>query len=303
MRIQTRADPTRFFDGGVPAWLGLPEIPPDRSSPPRIVLDRLEDDRGRESFELLRRIAYADARLGTVIAVPARPWDFRTDLTSTPRWFTWLVPKSGRHLPAALVHDALVGGGDEASYTTEPPVRIDRVEADRVFRDAMRDTGTGVVRRWLAWAAVTAVSLVVAGRPHWSPWVRWWFRLVVPGTFALIVYLGACATVMLLGREWPGFVTLPWMDHPDGWRQVLGGLSGAIVVPLLLGVLWGPYQRVAAVAGVAVATLLHVTLAVGVVAVAYQAVEWVAMRWPGVAATATAVALAASLVGFALAVW
>ena len=83
-----------------------------------------------------------------------------------------------------------------------------------------------------------------------SPAVRWWFRLVVPATFALIVYLGACATLMLLDRQWPGFVALPWMEHPDGWRQVLGGLSGAVAVPLLLGVLWGPYQRVAAIAGV-----------------------------------------------------
>lgn len=303
MRIQTRADPARFFDGGTPAWLGLPEVPPDRSSPPRVVLDRLEDDRGRESFEMLRRIAYADARLGTVIAVPARPWEFRTDLTSTPRWFTWLVPKSGRHLPAALVHDALVGGGDHASYTTEPRVRIDRVEADRVFRDAMRDTGTGVVRRWLAWAAVTCVSLVVTGRPHWSPWVRWWFRVVVPATFAVIGYLGLCATLVLLDRQWPGFVSLPWMEQPDGWRQVLGGLSGAIVVPLLLGVLWGPYQRVAAIAGVAVATLLHVTVAVAVVAIGYQAVEWVATRWPAATAVALVVVLAVALVGFGVAVW
>lgn len=100
---------------------------------------------------MLRRIAYHDPVLDTVIVVPAQA-AFRTDLTSVPRWFTWLVPKSGRHLPAALIHDGLVGEeGEAGDYLTDPAMRIDRIEADRIFRDGMRDTGTGVVRRWIAW--------------------------------------------------------------------------------------------------------------------------------------------------------
>ncbi len=62
------------------------------------------------------------------------------------------MPRTGAHLPAALVHDALVGQRDDgaASYVSTQGHVVDRVEADRVFRDAMADTGTGVVRRWLA---------------------------------------------------------------------------------------------------------------------------------------------------------
>lgn len=301
MQLQTRARPKRFFDGGVPAWLGLPEIPPDPTAPPRVVLNRIEDEQGRESWEMLRRIAYRDPVLDTVIIVPARLEEFRTDLTSVPRWFTWLVPKSGRHLPAALIHDGLVGGvRDAASATTDPEVRIDRVEADRILRDAMRDTGTGVIRRWLAWAAVTTVSLVLVGRPGWSPLLRWWFRLVVPATYLAILYCGTSATLVLLDRHVPGFWDLPWMRSEGFWMQVLGGLAGAIVVPILLGVLWGGYLRVAAIAGVAVATLLHVTVAVAVVALAYQAAEWLAMHLPPVATALMVLGLMAAVAAFPL---
>lgn len=303
MQIHSRAHPTRFFDGGLPAGPGVPEVPPDPNAPPCVVLRRDKDERGREVWEMLRRIAYRDPVLDTVIIVPARPSAFRTDLTSVPRWFTWLVPKSGRHLPAALVHDALVGNSGGVDYLTDPQVAIDRIEADRIFRDGMRDTGTGVIRRWIAWAAVTVVSLTTTGRPSWSVAVRWWFRLVVPATFLAILYCGICATLILLDRQWPGFVMLPWMSSDNDVLQLLGGLTGAVVVPLLLGLLWGPYLRAAAIAGVALATLLHVSLAVGAVALVYQAAEWVAMRVPTLAAAVLATALVAALVAFPLFVW
>ena len=73
------------------------------------------------------------------------------------------MPKTGAHLPAALVHDALVAGGGEPSYDSTEGHVIDRVQADRVFRDAMADTGTGVVRRWIVWSAVTAATIFVRG--------------------------------------------------------------------------------------------------------------------------------------------
>lgn len=253
---------------------------------------------------MLRRIAYRDAVLDTVIVAPACPSQFRTDLTSVPRWFTWLVPKSGRHLPAALIHDALVGAeGEDADYLTDPEVEIDRIEADRIFRDGMRDTGTGPIRRWIAWSAVTVVSLTTTGRPHWSGLVRWWFRLVVPATFLAIVYCGICATLILLDLQWPGFVKLAWMSAENDLLRLLGGLSGAIVVPLLLGVLWGPYLRAAAIAGVALATLLHVSLAVAAVALAYQAAERVALRLPALAAAVVVTVLVLAVFAFPLFLW
>lgn len=298
MQTKTRADPSRFFDGGLPPSDGMPGVPPDPSKPPRVMLNRVEDAAGRELWEMLRRIAYRDAVLDTTIVVPVDLEKFRTDLTSVPRWFTWLVPKSGRHLKAALIHDALVAGGSSPMYSTDPVVAIDRIEADRIFRDGMRDTDTGVIRRWVAWSAVSAWSLMTTGRAHWSSAVRTWFRLVVPTTFAVIVYLGLCATLMLLDRQLPGFISLPWMSAESIWLQLLGGLSGAVAVPLLLGLLWGPYLRVVAIAGVVVATLLHVTLAVAAVALAYQAAERLAMKTPVLGTVLLITGLVAALGAF-----
>ena len=106
------------------------------------------------------------------------------------------MPKTGAHLPAALVHDALVAGGGEPSYDSTEGHTIDRVEADRVFRDAMADTGTGVVRRWIVWTAVTAATIFVPGglprSPGWSPAVRWAHRVGAGTSIAAILYLGYC---------------------------------------------------------------------------------------------------------------
>ena len=105
------------------------------------MLERHSEE-GVETIALERRLAYRDRHLGELL-VPADA-GFRTDLTSVPALFTWLVPKTGAHLPAALLHDALVAGRDDpASYASTEGHVVDRVEADRVFRDAMADTGTG----------------------------------------------------------------------------------------------------------------------------------------------------------------
>ena len=146
-------EPGRFFDGGEAGE------PPGHDAPLRIVLQRHLDD-GVESFTLGRAVGYDDRRLGRLL-VPSDT-RFRTDLTSVPWLFTWLVPRTGRHLPAALLHDGLVGGADEPpSYVSEEGHVVARDEADRVFRDAMGDLGTGVVRRWLVWAAVTVATIYV----------------------------------------------------------------------------------------------------------------------------------------------
>ncbi|WP_300390516.1 DUF1353 domain-containing protein, partial [uncultured Nocardioides sp.] len=100
MGTTLRAEPVRFFDGGAH------DEPLRRDRPPRIVLERRERS-DREVFTMLRRVGYADRHLGDLV-VPADLATFHTDLTSVPSVFAWLVPRTGRHLPAALVHDALV---------------------------------------------------------------------------------------------------------------------------------------------------------------------------------------------------
>lgn len=292
--VQTQ--PRRFYDGGVLAIGDRIGLPPDPGADPRIVLERhLEDD--LETFSLERRIGYRDRHLGEIL-VPASP-DFRTDLTSTPALFTWLVPKTGAHLPAALVHDALVAGGGDPSYTSTDGHDIDRVEADRVFRDAMADTGTGVVRRWIVWAAVTAATIFAAGGLPWSPLLSWAHRIGAAVSIAVIVYLGYCATGDLFDLDWPLAVPVPWMGERVWWLEVLGGLVGAIVIPLALSLLWGRFLMAGVISCVTLAVLLHVTVGLAAISLAYQGLERIARRAPLTARTLAIAVAAASLVLFA----
>jgi hypothetical protein len=88
---------------------------------------------GRETFLIDGQIGYRDRHLGVfLVPNPAKP--FSTDLASVPQIFTWLVPKTGEHLPAALLHDGLV----PPSAGTYIGPRITRQEADRIFRSGHR---------------------------------------------------------------------------------------------------------------------------------------------------------------------
>ncbi|HXH77654.1 DUF1353 domain-containing protein [Nocardioides sp.] len=293
---QMQSEPRRFYDGGVLAIGDRIGLPPDPEADPRIVLERHLPD-GVEIFSLERRIAYRDRVLGELL-VPASP-DFRTDLTSTPALFTWLVPKTGAHLPAALVHDALVDGGGAASYTSTEGHTVDRVEADRVFRDAMADTGTGIIRRWIVWSAVTAATIFVPGGLPWSTAMRWAHRAGVAVSLALTVYLGYSATGDLFDRAWPLAWQVPWMGERVWWVEILGGLTGAIVIPLVLSLLWGRFRVAGAIAGTVLAVLLHVSVALGVVSFGYLLLERLSARAPLVARALAITVAFAALAGFA----
>ena len=186
------------------------------------MLERHSEE-GVETFALERRLAYRDRHLGELL-VPADA-GFRTDLTSVPALFTWLVPKTGAHLPAALLHDALVAGrGDPASYVSTEGHEVDRVEADRVFRDAMADTGTGVIRRWIVWSAVTVATIFVGRAVPWSPLKHWSYRVAAGVTIAAIVYLGYSATGDLFDR----LVGRRRRRAVDGRPGVVGGAGGRV---------------------------------------------------------------------------
>lgn len=264
----------RFYDGGLPATGGDPGAPPDPTRDPRIVLERHADD-GLESFAMARRIAYLDRELGELL-VPADLQRFRTDLTSVPSLFTWLVPRTGAHLPAALLHDGLVAstGDDSLSYVSTEGHVVDRVAADRVFRDAMADTGTGAVRRWIVWAAVTTATLLLGRRVPWGRWTTWRYRISVVLTLVAVAYLGYCATADLFDVDWPWAPQLPWMGDRAWWAELVGGLVGAVVVPLLLGLTWGRFAPAGVLVAVLLAVLLHVTVALLAITVAYRLLEW-----------------------------
>jgi hypothetical protein len=257
----SKAQASRFFDGGTDVE---PPVPGTRV---RIELDRLVDEEGgREEFALRRRIGYRDDHFGQIL-VPDGFGAFRSDLTSVPTIATWLVPKTGSHLPAALLHDGLVHDpGTPPTYRCDQPVS--RVEADRIFRDGMRDTGVGVVRRWLVWSAVTMATMHAA---------RGSGRAVVWLTALVVVGFGVWATLDLFDVA-EGRGDLPWMGGQVWWKELGGGAAGAVVIPLLLGFLWGRFRVAGWIAGVSIALLLHVTAAVGLVTGLYQVLEWLAAQ-------------------------
>ncbi|WP_432505883.1 DUF1353 domain-containing protein [Kineococcus arenarius] len=243
-----------FFDPAHPEvpWTGEVEL--------RRHLDG--GDGERERFRVLRPIGYWDARLGPVV-VPADPAAFSTDLTSVPRALSWLVPTTGRHLPAAIVHDGLTAGADgPPSYLAAAPV--DRVGADLLFRHALRDLGVTRLRRGVMWAGVSLWT-ALAG-PLRRTW-RAWLAAVVTATVVLV--LGTLSTADLFDAV----DVLPWMGARPWWVELGTGALAALVVPLLPAPLWGRRRLAGAVAGVAAAFLLHVTVGVLLASAGFAAAD------------------------------
>ncbi len=241
--MEEAAEPSRFFD---PATGGT------------MVL-HLEPDGAR--FRILRQIGYRDPGYEQPFAFPRDVATFRTDLASSPWFFAWLVPGLGTHLPAVLLHDALVVRPGEGKTHIGPDV--DREEADRILRDAMASLGTPVVRRWLMWSAVTLATAFSTLRPRWR-----WAPLVV-ATLLAVAALGVAATLDLLDVA----DVLPWMGESPWYLELALGSVFAVLIPLVVSVLWGRLWRAGAIAGVALALLLHVTVAVALVYGIYWIVE------------------------------
>lgn len=273
IRDPLQPKPRNFYDGGPPDGL------PDPGADPRIVLERVLVD-GREQFVMTRRIAYRDRELGELL-VPKDPTAFFTDLTSVPAIMTWLVPKTGEHLPAALLHDGLISPvGQPDAYISTDQHTVNRVEADRIFRDAMADRGTGLVRRWLIWSAVTLGTMFSKNDVGMSKAMQWRYRVAIAGSLAIIVYVGLCATFDLLDVDLVGFPQLPWMGDRALWAELIGGAGGAITVPFLLGVLWGKFRVAGWVGGITVSLLIHVMIFLILLTLLYQVTERLTRRSP-----------------------
>lgn len=213
------------------------------------------------NYRMLRQIGYRDPAYREAFIVPADVTTFTTDLASIPWMFAWLVPGIGTHLPAVLVHDGLVV--PRGAPPTHIGPAVDRIEADRILRDSMGSLGTPRVRRWLMWTGVMLATLWRHAPGRW----RW--RVALPLTLGLVGLLGILATLDLSDAA----DVLPWMADRPWWLEVITGSVMALAVPLALSVLWLPFWRVGAFAGIALAFLLHVTLAVVVVFGAYWVIE------------------------------
>jgi hypothetical protein len=284
----------RFYDGGVDGDADHPEVPPDPSADPVIVLARVTDA-GHEQFAMQRRIAYRDRHLGELL-VPRTTSTFRTDLTSVPALFTWLVPKTGLHLPATLLHDGLIHPPDDVTYVSTDGHVVLRAEADRVLRDAMADAGTALIRRWLVWSAVATATMLSGAGTGWSKGLGWYYRSIAALTVLVIAVLGLGATLDLL--DVGGAPELPWMGDRGWFVELVGGLAGAFVVPLVLSLLWGRFRIAGAVVGVTLAVLLHVTVALLGLTLLYRGLEWVTAKVPTLALLLLGALTAAAVVVF-----
>ena len=236
-----------------------------------------------KEFRLPKQFRYQSSRHDEPFLIPTQqvpadphghPKEFRTDLMSVPRIFGWFVPALGAHLPAVLLHDALVLGEDEPKRHDGPDV--DRVEADRLFRDGLGDLRVPKIRRWVIWASVALATTWLTARPR----ARWWPTIVV--TFAAIAALGTIATLDVVD-VWD---VLPWMDDGPWWREILLGGVAALVVPGVLALAWYDRHRldrmgIALIIGVGLAFFLHVTAAILVVTGLYQLAEWIVSRREG----------------------
>lgn len=90
---------------------------------------------------------------GRVVEVPA---GFITDGASVPRPFWSLLPAWGSYSRAAVLHDYLL----VRLYGPDPHAEaLSRLQADRIFLEAMNVLGTGAITRTLLYAGVRLWSL------------------------------------------------------------------------------------------------------------------------------------------------
>ena len=191
-----------------------------------VVLERVvrsTDGRVDERFRLAGPVTVEHPALGT-FDIPNGAEGFETDLTSVPAVFGWLIGTTGAHLPAALVHDALLAGKDDPSA----PVR-DRRSVDAVFIDLLGASGVGPLRRALMTAAVTLATRMTSG---WA------------------------TAALLVGVDDP-----PWVLG-TGTLRWISAAAGVAMIPIPLALLWGQDRRHGLIAGWSLAALLHVSAAI-----------------------------------------
>jgi Protein of unknown function (DUF1353) len=166
---------------------------------------------GDETWQVLGTLVYRASDEDFIVSAGEG-----TDFASVPRAFVWLLPRYGRYTKAAILHDHL--------WRVEVPAgRIKRIDADGIFRQAMRTLGVPFLRRWIMWAAVRWAALTQPdGRHGW--WREAW-RVLLVTLVALPIVLPAGLLVFVTihvfyGVEW--LVMLPL--QAARWRRRRSGL-------------------------------------------------------------------------------
>lgn len=116
---------------------------------------RIEDIDGT-NFELIEEFVYFITwGLPDKVVVPA---GFITDFATVPAMFRFLVPATGRHGKACVVHDYLCR--TPIITTDKTTYRISRKEADEIFYEAMKVLNVPAWRRVLMYAFVRAYAII-----------------------------------------------------------------------------------------------------------------------------------------------
>ena len=110
------------------------------------VTDLVVRQTGDEDWVVTADLVYEGNRERFVVPAGAS-----TNFASVPKPCRWLIPMSGRHSKAAVLHDHL--------WRARPRV-CTYAEADGLFRRALHDLDVPLLRRWIMWAAVRWVSLI-----------------------------------------------------------------------------------------------------------------------------------------------
>ena len=91
------------------------------------------------------------------------PSGFVCDLASYPRLARPFFDRLGKSMRGAVVHDYLYEVKPEYVDSHGQTRRMGKFDADRIFRDALREERVRPLGRWLSWAGVA-----VGG------WWAWW---------------------------------------------------------------------------------------------------------------------------------
>ncbi len=123
------------------------------TSPLRLELTDRET-KGRAVFRLLDAFTYEIGAEGSglIVTVPAGT---ETDFASVPRFFWRLVPPTGKHGKAAVLHD----------YLYQKQSGFTKLLADAIFLEAMTVLG---VPWWRRWSMFLAVRFFGKGAYRWK---------------------------------------------------------------------------------------------------------------------------------------
>jgi len=213
---------------------------PDHPQPAKFLLQQVHDDR----FDLLEPFNYTRPD-GTVIPVDHK-WLGETDLASIPSFLGWFARRHGRYTPAALLHDELIPNDDPHALALPPPAQMGPIEADLLFRQAMRASGVALIKSWVLWTGVTlGTRFTRLGRWTAAAMVAW-FVAALAGTglllygltghwpWTVVALVAPVPFAFLWGRQWPAGLIAGYAF----WPVFFGSVPGILAYQVYRGAEW-----------------------------------------------------------------